>query len=114
MRNTRGRSGVDKPTRRREKEKARERGMAQVPLSGAGTEKGDWRIPGVLVEDHKSTKHKSFKVDAALMIKLQADATKNGDAIAALVIEGDGFGVAVLPIQHYDELLRRANVTHDS
>ena len=77
-RTTRGRSS------RQEKRNARQVGGKTTLNSGALSDKGDVKVPGVLRDENKTTKHRSFSVKLDDLRKVAAAA--RGDEIPVLTI----------------------------
>ncbi len=73
-------------SRFQEKEKTERLGARLVPRSGAGDEKGDVRLKGVLRLECKATKNQSFSVTREMVQKIENAALGSGE-LAAIHIE---------------------------
>lgn len=88
----------------REKELLKRPGYKRTKNSGAGAQKGDFRLNGYMVE-MKSTRHDSFRVDAGIMAKLKHDAMTDTVKRVLVVEIGTGERFAVLPLSTFERLV---------
>lgn len=95
-----------------ERRLAAELGGRAVKGSGAGREKGDVRVKGLLRVEAKCTKRDSFSITGPMLDKIEAAAIGAGEVPAVVVEFVDKAGkpvrsVAVMPMWAFEELTAR-------